>query len=174
MPGPERRSCPGRCPPAPPREPKAVRTVPATLPTGVDHLNALPSTAPRSGGCLCRRIQFTVSGPPDYPHTCSCPHCQELSGGPMMAWVSFPLNSLKWTGDGGEPAWHYTWPDSRRGFCPRCGSQLCALDDGATSIAVTLPALGNPADLVPVNQSYRDTAVPWLPQVPDTRHHRPA
>ncbi|MFB7467689.1 hypothetical protein ACFCZ1_30060 [Streptomyces sp. NPDC056224] len=45
-----------------------------------------------------------------------------------------------------------------------CGSQVCALDDGATSIAITLSALGNPPDLVPVNQSFRETAV-RLPQV---------
>nr|WSW49905.1 GFA family protein [Streptomyces sp. NBC_01001] len=125
---------------------------------------------PRTGRCQCRDIQFTVTGEPDYVHTCSCEHCQVLSGGPMMSWVSFPLDGLKWTGAGSEPAWHYTWPDSRRGFCPRCGSQLCALDDGADSIAITLSALGNPPDLLPVNQSYRDTAVPWLAQTPDSRH----
>lgn len=132
-------------------------------------MTPFPSPGPRPGGCVCRHIRFTVAGPPDFPHTCSCRDCQGLSGGPMMSWASFPLGGLEWTGPGGEPAWHYTWPDSRRGFCPRCGSQLCALDDGATSIAVTLSALGNPADLVPVTQSYRDTAVPWLGQVPDTR-----
>ncbi|MEV0415854.1 GFA family protein [Streptomyces sp. NPDC050448] len=127
------------------------------------------TTTTRTGRCQCREIQFEVSGDADYVHTCSCEHCQDLSGGPMMSWVSFPLDSLKWTGARGEPAWHYTWPDSRRGFCPKCGSQLCALDDGADSIAITLSALGNPADLVPVNQSCRDSAVPWLAQVPDTR-----
>ncbi|MFF3624703.1 aldehyde-activating protein [Streptomyces sp. NPDC002467] len=87
-----------------------------------------------------------------------------------MSWVTFALDGLTWTGSGGEPAWHHTWPDSRRGFCPGCGSQLCALDDGAAGIAVTLSALGNPPDLVPVGQSFRETAVTWLPQVPDSRH----
>lgn len=84
----------------------------------------------------------------------------------MMSWVSFPLDGLTWTGTGGEPSWYATWPDSRRGFCPRCGSQLCALDDGATSIALTLSSLGNPADLVPVTQSFRDSTVTWLPKSP--------
>ncbi|MFE9468650.1 GFA family protein [Streptomyces virginiae] len=124
-------------------------------------------TTPRSGACQCGKIQFTVAGEPDYPHTCSCRDCQRLSGAPMMSWVSFPLDGLAWSG--GEPSWHYTWPDSKRGFCPNCGSQVCALDDGATSIAVTLSALGNPPELVTVNQSFRENAVPWLPQVPDTR-----
>ncbi|MFJ6479129.1 MULTISPECIES: GFA family protein [unclassified Streptomyces] len=126
------------------------------------------STTSRTGRCQCGEARFEVSGEADYPHLCSCGHCQALSGGPVMSWVSFPLDTLRWTGAGGEPRWHYTWPDSRRGFCPKCGSQLCALDDGADSIAITLSALGNPADLIPVNQSYRESAVPWLPCVPDT------
>lgn len=125
-----------------------------------------------SGRCLCRRIRFTIAGEADYPHTCSCRHCQRLSGGPMMSWVSFPLSGLTWIGDGSEPVWHYTWPASRRGFCPGCGSQLCALDDGAASIAITLSALDHATGLVPVNQSFREDAVAWLPKVPDSRHRR--
>ncbi|MEU5832434.1 GFA family protein [Streptomyces diacarni] len=124
----------------------------------------------RSGGCLCRLIRFTVSGEPDYPHTCSCPHCQKLGGGPMMSWVSFPLEGFVSSGERGELAWYYTFEgETKRGFCPRCGSQLFALDDGATSIGVSLSALDDASGLVPVNQSFRGDAVCWLPQVPDSR-----
>ncbi|CUU60920.1 Uncharacterized conserved protein [Parafrankia irregularis] len=125
----------------------------------------------RSGGCLCGKIKFTVVGEPDYPHTCSCPHCQKLSGGPMMSWVSFPLVGLVWTGASGTPSWYYTFEgETKRGFCPSCGSQLCALDDGGDTIAITLSALDEATDLIPVNQSFRGDAVTWLPQVSDTRH----
>jgi hypothetical protein len=135
-------------------------------------MNATPYyTQARAGGCLCGKIRFTVTGEPDYPHTCSCLHCQKLGGGPMMSWVSFPLDGLAWTGEGGEPSWYYTFVgETKRGFCPACGSQLCALDDGGNSIAITLSALDDAADLIPVNQSFRDDAVSWLPQVPDSRH----
>ncbi|KUJ43326.1 glutathione-dependent formaldehyde-activating protein [Streptomyces albus subsp. albus] len=129
-----------------------------------------PDTTVRTGGCQCGKIRFDVTGAPDYPHTCSCGHCQKLSGGPMMSWVSFGFAGLTWTGEGGEPRWHYTWPDSKRGFCPDCGSQLCALDDGATSIAITFSALDDSRDLMPVNQSFSNTAVAWLPQIPATQH----
>lgn len=132
-------------------------------------MSPTPDATVRTGGCLCRQIRFEVTGEPDYPHTCSCAHCKTLSGAPMVAWVSFDLAGLAWTGPGGEPNWHHTWPDSRRGFCANCGSQLCALDDGATSIAFTFFALDDPNDLVPVNQSFRGAAVSWLPQVPDTQ-----
>ncbi|MEU5018957.1 hypothetical protein AB0G60_16275 [Streptomyces angustmyceticus] len=50
---------------------------------------------------------------------------------------------------------------------------MCALDDGAGGIAITLSALDDASGLVPVDQSFRDDAVAWLPQVPDTRRsHR--
>ncbi|MFE3653335.1 GFA family protein [Streptomyces sp. NPDC059152] len=133
-------------------------------------MSATPDTAERTGGCLCRKIRFKATGEPDYPHTCSCPHCKALSGGPMMAWVSFPLQGLIWTGEGGEPSWHYTWPDSKRGFCPTCGTQVCALDEGADDIALTFFTLDDPSNLIPVNQSFRGDAVSWLPQIPNTQH----
>ncbi|MFK0264736.1 GFA family protein [Streptomyces angustmyceticus] len=87
-------------------------------PREIDALSASPDGSLRSGGCLCRRIRFTVTGSPDSPQTCSCTHCQRLSGGPMMSWVSFPLDGLVWTGDGGEPAWYYPWPDSASHLTP--------------------------------------------------------
>lgn len=131
------------------------------------------NTEVHAGGCLCGRIRFTVTGTPDYPHTCSCPHCQKLGGGPMMAWVSFPSAGLSWTGDGGAPTWFDTYPgETARAFCPCCGSSIAARDYGDTTIGITISALDHPSDprLIPVNQSCRDTAVSWLPQVPDTQH----
>ncbi|MBF9069161.1 NUDIX domain-containing protein [Streptacidiphilus sp. NEAU-YB345] len=132
-----------------------------------DH-DAYPPAGPalREGGCQCGRIRFRASGVPDFGHTCSCAHCRRLSGATEMTWVSFDLVDFDWTGPGGEPVWHHTWPDSRRGRCPECGSQICALDDGATSIAVTLAALDDPGELVPVHQSFRDDALLWREPVP--------
>jgi hypothetical protein len=138
-------------------------------------VDATADSETRTGGCLCGHIRFTVTGAPDYPHTCSCPHCQRLGGGPMMAWVGFPMLGLSWTGDGNEPTWFDTFPDeTARGFCNRCGSSIAAKDYGDTMIGINTSALDRPDDpaLVPVAQSFRHTAVPWLPTVPTTSHHR--
>lgn len=131
----------------------------------------------RSGGCLCGRIRFTVRGEAVYPHTCSCPHCQKLGGGPMIWWAGFDPRRLVWQ-DGLEPQWFTTFEgEARRGFCPRCGSRLAAIDSGVPEIGIVVTALDDPSghDLVPVNQSFRDHAVRWLPQLPDNQAHgRPA
>lgn len=134
-------------------------------------------TAIRSGGCLCKAIRFTVSGEPDYPHTCSCPHCQIRGGGPMQSWVSFPKDTLTWTGTA-ELKWFETFPgETKRGWCPECGSHIAAIDDGDDVwIGINTTALDDSNDpaLVPINQSFRGNAVPWLNQVPDTQHQHAA
>lgn len=65
--------------------------------------------------------------------------------------------------------------ETKRGFCPNKAlksSHVAAFDYGDTNIGINLSALDNQDDprLVPVNQSFRDDAVSWLPQVPDTQH----
>ncbi|WP_439956514.1 GFA family protein [Nocardia nova] len=33
-----------------------------------------------NGGCHCGTIRFSATGEPDFPHLCSCEHCQRLLG----------------------------------------------------------------------------------------------
>lgn len=63
----------------------------------------------RTGHCQCGRISYQVTGIPNDPHLCSCVHETRISGGPAVLWVGFPLDSLIWTGTGGEPKWYSTY-----------------------------------------------------------------
>ncbi|MFD4763219.1 GFA family protein [Streptomyces sp. NPDC058439] len=129
----------------------------------------------RSGGCLCGRIRFTVKGKAVYPHTCSCPHCQKLGGGPMMWWAGFAPEDVTWTGES-EQIWFETFKgEAKRSCCPHCFSRLAAIDNGVPELGIVVTALDDTsgADLVPVNQSFRDNAVDWMPQVPDTQKKSP-
>ncbi|MBG6136060.1 hypothetical protein IW245_002254 [Longispora fulva] len=86
--------------------------------------------------------------------------------------MSFPMQGLRWTGEGGEPRWYDTFAGkTTRGFCTTCGSSVAAIDYGVDLIGINMSALDVQDDprLVPVNQSFRGDAVPWLPQVPDTQ-----
>ncbi|MGW2689791.1 GFA family protein [Streptomyces sp. NPDC001414] len=141
-------------------------------------MNAIPNVVAaqeRTGGCLCGKIRFTVKGEAVYPHTCSCSHCKKLGGGPMMWWAGFAPENVTWT-NGVEPAWYTTFEDeAQRGFCPSCGSRIAAIDKGVPELGIVVTALDDTsgADLVPVNQSFRDDAVAWLDQVPDTTEKSP-
>ncbi|MFJ5635135.1 GFA family protein [Streptomyces goshikiensis] len=126
----------------------------------------------RAGGCLaeCGWIRFTVTGEAIFPHLCSCEHCQKLGGGPVMWWVGFAMDGVTWTGEGGEPTWFTTFEgEAKRAFCPKCGARIAAIDVDVPEMGINVTALDDTtgADLIPVKQSFRHNAVPWLPAVPE-------
>lgn len=80
-----------------------------------------------------------------------------------MSWVGFRRETLTWTGPGGEPTWHSTWPTLQRGFCPRCGTHLISVADDSDMVMVTTFSLTQQgSDLEPVGHSFRQRAVPWM------------
>lgn len=116
----------------------------------------------RTGHCQCGRISYQVNGIPDDPHLCSCVHDTRISGGPAVLWVGFPLDSLIWTGPGGEPKWYATYPTLRRGFCPDCATHLVSVADGSNMVMVTGFSLTDQSGIEPLGHSYREDAVPWM------------
>ncbi len=119
-----------------------------------------------TGGCVCGHIRYTVTGEPLFPHLCTCPMCQRWSGAPALGWVDFKRSAVVFHGPGGEPALYRspepTQSGFQRGFCPICGSPVCALDDGAEEIALTIGTLDEPSSIVPESQSYPESAPSWL------------
>lgn len=126
---------------------------------------------PITGGCLCGKIRYAATGPIDFPHVCSCGHCQRLSGGPMQAWVDVPLEGFSWTGPGGEPIWYNTFPTTKRGFCPTCGSSVSAYDDGGEAMGLTMMSLDDHGTITPTSQSFKQDGVSWLPLIPWQQVH---
>ncbi|MFD5920688.1 GFA family protein [Kitasatospora sp. NPDC058201] len=123
----------------------------------------------RSGGCLCGRIRFTVTGPVDDPHVCNCRDCAKRSGAPFQWWVGFPTVGLEWTGEGGEPTWYDTYPgETSRGFCGTCGSHIAARDYGDDTmigiLATALDDYGTDPELAPTNLNRVAEAADWLAQ----------
>ena len=115
----------------------------------------------RTGGCLCDDTKYEVAGDPDDPHLCSCRYETNLSGGPAVLWVGFRRDTLRWVGSGGEPRW-YRSGKVRRGFCPRCGSQLVSVADDSDMIMVTGFSLDDRSGTDPVGHSFREEAVSWM------------
>lgn len=114
------------------------------------------------GGCLCGYIRFRATGAPQNPHTCSCTMCQQHSGAPTLGWVVFPKEAVAWTGEGGTPSLYRASDFSSRAFCPRCGSNLGAIDDEPTIGLVT--GSFDPSDqsmLRPLAHSFEDSRPVW-------------
>jgi hypothetical protein len=115
-----------------------------------------------TGGCLCGNIRYRISGKPTRPHFCTCRMCQRWSGAPIVAWVDFPRESATFDGPGGNPAFFRSSKASQRGHCPKCGGAICAVDDGADTICMTIASLDDPHAIVPKSQSYPGSAPSWL------------
>jgi hypothetical protein len=51
---------------------------------------------------------------------------------------------------------------ARRGFCPKCGGTICAVEDGSDKICVTIATLDDPDVIVPEARSFPNSAPSWL------------
>ncbi len=114
------------------------------------------------GGCLCGGIRFSVTAEPIFPHLCSCTMCRRWSGAPTVAWVEFPLAAFEWTGAGGEPHLFQSSEKTKRGNCPKCGSSICAVNDGYENISIVIGSLDQPNLIIPdVQHSYSSSKPEW-------------
>lgn len=88
--------------------------------------------------------------------------CQRWSGSAVAVWVDFPRTSLIFEGSGSEPTLYRTCETTQRGFCPVCGSGICALDDGSEYVSITVGTLDAPNLILPESQSFPESAPSWL------------
>ncbi len=74
------------------------------------------------GSCVCRAVQFEVTGNLPPPDACHCSECRKHSG---HYFVSTDLPRAAVTIQGADNlTWFAASEKVRRGFCSTCGSQL--------------------------------------------------
>ncbi|WP_411052936.1 GFA family protein [Tritonibacter sp. SIMBA_163] len=114
------------------------------------------------GGCLCGRVRFRTTGPPEFPHTCSCRMCQRHTGTLTATWVEFPVEAVEWIGPGGKPALFRSSKKSSRAFCSTCGSTIGAVDDEPV-VALLTGVFDKPhlKALKPETHSYKASRPKW-------------
>src|SRR4051794_5138486 len=78
--------------------------------------------ATHDGGCLCGKVRFRVTAQPLDSGYCHCRMCQQNSGAPVVAWVTFPTESFTWIS--GSPKSYASSARASRSFCADCGSYL--------------------------------------------------
>jgi hypothetical protein len=114
-----------------------------------------------SASCLCGHVKLKISGKPKFPHLCSCSMCRRTSGTPTVAWADFEGSAIDWLGRG-RPKYFQSSERTKRGFCPKCGCLICAVDNDRTAISITLGCLDNPELIVPgKTHSFKSDAPNW-------------
>ena len=124
------------------------------------------STSPRTGGCLCGAVRYTVTADPLWVAVCHCRNCQKQAGSALSVVAGFPRSALNVEGE------LTTYEDRGtsgqavyRKFCNRCGSPVLTDTPRAAAadlIFVKAGTLDDVSDLQPTTHYWTKRAQPWL------------
>lgn len=117
-----------------------------------------------TGGCLCGRVRYTLTGEPAFTGVCHCRNCQRYTGSSFEAVTVYPaasvavqgeLKTYQDTGDSGKPVY--------RRFCPNCGSGVIADGEGLPGLTLVLAGtLDDASAYQPAMEIYCSSAQPWV------------
>lgn len=126
-----------------------------------------------NGGCHCGAIAYEAELDPEKVGICHCADCQALSGSAFRTVAIVSSDAFAVTQ--GTPKEYVKVAESgnRRvqAFCPDCGSGLYATDFGNDRKAynIRLGTVQQRYDLFPKYESWRRSALRWLPGIQSTR-----
>jgi hypothetical protein len=114
-----------------------------------------------SGGCLCGKVRFTVTGEPWRVGICHCLDCRKHSGSLFGALAIFPIQAVAIEGE--------TRDHRGRHFCPDCGSSVFGISED--EIEITLGAFDAPDQFKPSYELWTTRREAWLPVFPLSHHY---
>jgi hypothetical protein len=117
-----------------------------------------------TGGCLCGRVRYTLTGDPAFSGICHCRNCQRYTGSAFEPVVAYPddavsvqgeLKRYQDTGDSGKPVY--------RNFCPNCGSGIMAEAEALPGLKIILVGgFDDTSVYQPTMEIYCSSAQPWV------------
>ena len=121
-------------------------------------------TTPFSGGCLCGRVRYTLTGEPLRSGLCHCRDCQRFTGSAFEPVLFFPAAALDLQGElktfdvAGRSG-----KTVHRRFCPNCGSGIITEAEARPGmILVAAGTLDDPTGFTPSVEIFCDDAQPWV------------
>jgi len=118
--------------------------------------------SPRTGGCLCGAVRFSVSGPVRDVVVCHCVECRRWAGGAWPATAAH-RDDLTVTGEDAlrwEPS-PASATSARRGTCLACGSSLFWEAPGRPTVSIGVGALDDAGGLELAAHIYAANAQEW-------------
>lgn len=113
------------------------------------------------GGCECGAVRYRLTCQPFDAGYCHCTTCRRVSGAPVLAFASVPLEHFHLIQ--GEPRRRRSSSFGERGFCGACGAQLTMqVDHQRDTIDFTLASLDDPAAVAPEFHLWTASRIPWF------------
>lgn len=124
----------------------------------------MSTSIPFTGGCACGAIRYETTAEPVLTLHCHCRDCQRSSGGPFASFAVIPKEAFRLLQ--GEPRFHATPSEAggqtRRAFCPDCGSPLFGYPDAVPHLAaIRLGSLDDPGRVTPQMDVWTCDAHSW-------------
>jgi len=119
------------------------------------------SQTPIEGGCQCRAVRYRITGDPVVTAICHCTSCRRANAAPVVAWTMYQQDQVVFLA--APPTIYESSPGARRGFCPRCGTQISFTGDLLPGlIDITVGSLDRPEDVAPMFHIWDSKRLPWV------------
>ena len=116
------------------------------------------------GGCQCRAVRYRVTGAPIAAALCHCSMCRRANAAPSVAWAMYQQLQVDFLSL--HPTVYESSPGCRRGFCPRCGTQIMFAADYLPGLVdLTIGSFDDPAALAPAFQYWHAERLQWFETV---------
>ncbi|WFL76251.1 GFA family protein [Altererythrobacter arenosus] len=117
-----------------------------------------------TGGCLCGKVRYKISGEPQMSVICHCKNCQRQAGSSFSAIIGVPREALEYEG---EIKTYADKGDSGgsvdRQFCPDCGSPLFSLVGSLPQMVfVKAGTLDDTSNLQPAMHIFTKSKQAWV------------
>jgi hypothetical protein len=117
--------------------------------------------AEETGGCMCGRLRYRVTGKPNWVVYCHCADCRRSSAAPVSLFVG--LNEAQFTITAGVPA---DFPSSQgvvRSFCRDCGTPLTYRSRRFPGeVHVLIGSLDEPERFTPTGHVWLSEKLSWF------------
>ena len=115
-----------------------------------------------TGGCLCGKIRYQVSGVPNWVAVCHCVSCRRATGALLSVYAGFDDAAFRYSD--GEVIIHASSNGVERSFCGDCGSSLTySSTRWPGEVHILVATFDDPSPHIPKAQVYVKDALPWLP-----------
>jgi hypothetical protein len=131
-----------------------------------------------TGACLCKRVQYKVTGPFDVFHLCHCSQCRRSTGSAHAANIFTTEDRLQWLA--GVDLVKLYIPDEpdviSKAFCTHCGSLVPYTSLKSGRLIIPAGSLDEPPGIAPRDNIYWQDRADWydagltakhVPQFPD-------
>ncbi len=126
----------------------------------------MTTTETHSGGCLCGKVRYEVSGSSIWKSVCYCESCTRAAGAPAIAYAGFEKSKFRLLH--GSIEIYESSPGVLRGFCRRCGTSLTyqknpkVLEGALDDMYIATRTLDNPNAYPPDEHVHYGERVSWF------------